>query len=75
MNFFSRVIMAPMKAFWKTPKSGAQTQIRLAVDPELEKTTGKYFENSQEATPSCAARNDETAVWLWQKSVELTNLK
>lgn len=29
--------------FVKTPKSGAQTQIRLAVDPELETVTGKYF--------------------------------
>lgn len=29
--------------FFKSPKSGAQTQIRLACDPELETTTGKYF--------------------------------
>lgn len=31
------------RIFNKTPKSGAQTQIRLAVDPELSMVTGKYF--------------------------------
>lgn len=63
-----------MKVFWRTPKSGAQTQIRLAVDLELESTTGKYFDDCEEATPSCAARDDETAEWLWKKSAELTHL-
>lgn len=29
--------------FMKDAELGAQTQIRLAVDPKLEKTTGKYF--------------------------------
>lgn len=28
---------------FKSAKSGAQTQIRLAVDPDLESTTGRYF--------------------------------
>uniref|UniRef100_A0A1B0GM47 Short-chain dehydrogenase n=1 Tax=Phlebotomus papatasi TaxID=29031 RepID=A0A1B0GM47_PHLPP len=32
-----------LKLFFKTPRSGAQTQIRLAVDPVLEDVTGKYF--------------------------------
>lgn len=66
--------MAPLKSFWKTPKSGAQTQIRLAVDPELECVTGKYFDNCEETTPSYASRDDETAAWLWKKSEELTQL-
>lgn len=29
----------------KTPLEGAQTSVRLAVDPELAKTSGEYFEN------------------------------
>ncbi|XP_054933554.1 retinol dehydrogenase 11-like isoform X1 [Dermacentor andersoni] len=29
----------------KTPQEGAQTSVRLAVDPELEQTSGEYFEN------------------------------
>lgn len=67
--------MTPMKIFFfKTPISGAQTQIRLAVDPELENVTGKYFSDCKEANPSRAARDDETAEWLWKTSEELTGL-
>lgn len=60
--------------FFKTPWEGAQTQIRLAVDPELENVTGKYFSDCKEKTPSRDARNDETATWLWNKSAELVKL-
>lgn len=44
VNPILRTIATPfLPYFFKTPKSGAQTSIRLAVDPELEKVTGKYF--------------------------------
>lgn len=32
-----------MVAFFKSPEEGAQTMIRLAVDPALENVTGQYF--------------------------------
>lgn len=57
---------------FKTIKSGAQTQIRLAVDPELEKVSGKYFRDCKQVEPSSAARDDETAAWLWKMSEDLT---
>lgn len=63
-----------MKMFFKTVEAGAQTQIRLAVDPELEGVTGKYFRDCKQVTPSRAARDDETARWLWNKSEELTQM-
>lgn len=59
---------------FKTATSGAQTQIRLAVDPELEAVTGKYFSDCTEARSSWAANNDETACWLWKTSEEWTGL-
>lgn len=59
---------------FKTAESGAQTQIRLAVDPELENITGKYFSDCTEARISWAARNDETAAWLWKTSEEWTGM-
>lgn len=46
----------------------------LAVDPELEGISGKYFEDCKEKIPSCAARDDATAEWLWNESERLTNL-
>lgn len=57
---------------FKTVESGAQTQIRLAVDLELETVTGKYFADCKEVTPSSAARDDEMAVWLWSESERMT---
>lgn len=62
------------KTFLKTPVEGAQTQIRLAIDPDLETVTGKYFYDCEEHEPASAAKDDETAEWLWKKSVELVNI-
>ena len=59
------------KTFLKTPVEGAQTQIRLAIDPDLETVTGKYFYDCEEHEPSTAAKDDDTAEWLWKKSAEL----
>lgn len=64
-----------LQPFYKTPFEGAQTQIRLAVDPALEGVTGKYFNNLEEEEPSAAAQNDETAAWLWDKSEQMINEK
>lgn len=66
-----RKLMSP---FQKTPFEGAQTQIRVAVDPDLEDVTGKYFSECVEDEMSEAAKNEEIAKWLWDKSVELTKL-
>lgn len=44
INIFIRLFWVPISwAFFKTPEKGAQTSIRLAVDPNLERVTGKYF--------------------------------
>jgi hypothetical protein len=63
-----------MSLFYKSPHDGAQTQIMLAVEPELEKVTGKYFVGCKEANPSDKAKDDEVAKWLWKHSENLTGL-
>lgn len=50
---------------YKTVHEGAQTQIRLAVDPELQDVTGKYFKDCEECVPNASARDLDTAKWLW----------
>ncbi|XP_059612876.1 retinol dehydrogenase 14-like [Phlebotomus argentipes] len=60
--------------FFKTPRNGAQTQIRLAVDPVLEDVTGKYFSDCKEVKPRPQAQDDEMAAWLWAESVKWTKL-
>lgn len=58
----------------KSAELGAQTQIRLAVDPGLEKVTGKYFSNCKVDMESKRAQNDEDAAWLWNESTKWTQL-
>jgi NAD(P)-dependent dehydrogenase (short-subunit alcohol dehydrogenase family) len=75
ISYFNRFFVWPIQwFFFKSAEQGAQTQIMLAVDPALENVTGKYFADCKEKTPSRAARNDETAEWLWKTSEEWTGL-
>lgn len=71
LSFADRLLIPP-KVFMKTPLSGAQTQIMLAVDPDVADVTGKYFADCAVTKESCAARNDETAAWLWEESERIT---
>lgn len=57
-----------LKPFLKTPTEGAQTQIMLAIDPEFQNITGKYYEDCHEVKTSNAAMDSGTAEWLWNKS-------
>lgn len=69
-------MMAPIqKLFYKTPEAGAQTQIMLSVEPELEKTSGVYFVDCAEKEPSATAKDEELGKWLWQQSQELTGVE
>lgn len=60
--------------FYKTIKSGAQTTLACALDPEFKDVTGKYFADCKIAEESKDAQNDETAEWLWRTSEKLTGL-
>lgn len=60
-----KVVLWLLTFFSKTPNAGAQTQIRMAVDPELSNVTGKYFENCRLKEESAKAKDDEMSGWLW----------
>jgi retinol dehydrogenase 13 len=60
--------------FLKTAKQGAQTQITLAIDPDLANVSGKYFDNCKEKKASKRGQDDATAEWLWNKSIEMLKL-
>lgn len=66
------VVMWVFTFFYKTPMAGAQTQIRLAIDPELSQVTGKYFENCRVKEEGSNAKDDKMAEWLWKISEEWT---
>lgn len=70
-----RTVINPfLQYFFKTPASGAQTTLAVTLDPELEKVSGKYFRDCKIVTEGLAARNDETAAWLWDASDKWTKL-
>jgi len=60
--------------FGKTCKSGAQTTLACALDPDLSDVTGKYFSDCKMVDESEDARDDEMAEWLWRTSEKLTGL-
>lgn len=58
-----------------SPEQGAETTIYLAVSPEVEGVSGKYFDQKKAVEPSRIAQDEETARRLWEVSLELTGLK
>jgi retinol dehydrogenase-12 len=60
--------------FFGSPRKGASTLVYLASAPEAADVSGGYFVNSQLATPSLQAQDDELAEELWDTSAELTGL-
>ena len=59
------------KLIFNTPDEGAQTSIYVAVDPDLNEVSGKYFVDCEMANASAESTNDELAEWLWKKSEQL----
>lgn len=63
-----------VKVFYRTIEHGSQTQIMLALEPEVEKVTGKYFGNCEEKEASAKGRDVDMRQWLWKQSEVLTKL-
>lgn len=75
MTWWMKALVWPFLLVAKTPKSGAQTTITVALDPALDGVSGKYFSDSEIINEAAQARDDDTAEWLWNKSAELSGLK
>lgn len=57
-----------------TPHEGAQTQIKVAIDPDLKGITGQYFSQGKVAQPSRYAQNEDDSIWLYKESLKMTDL-
>jgi retinol dehydrogenase-12 len=55
-----------------SPERGARTTLHVATDPGLRGVSGRYFSSCRERSPSQAARDDDTALRLWQISEAMT---
>src|SRR5262245_33028330 len=60
--------------FLKSPARGAETGVYLAISPEVEGLTGKYFVNKHQARSNRQSYDKAAAERLWQISAELTGL-
>ncbi|KAM8719201.1 hypothetical protein ACLKA7_011849 [Drosophila subpalustris] len=58
----------------KTPRAGAQTQLRLALDPALENSSGGYYSDSLRFPLLAWVRDMNTANWLWRENEKLVGL-
>jgi NAD(P)-dependent dehydrogenase (short-subunit alcohol dehydrogenase family) len=56
------------------PKKGARTSIYVALSPEVEGLSGKYFARRKEKKPSAQALSDSAADRLWDISCDYTGL-
>jgi hypothetical protein len=72
---FSETFAPILKIFFRPVEIGVQTQIMVAIDPDLERDTGKYFAYCKATTPAQRAIDYNLAKWLWEKSAELTGLE
>jgi NAD(P)-dependent dehydrogenase (short-subunit alcohol dehydrogenase family) len=55
-----------------TVEDGVKATLRLAISPELEGVTGRYFDRLREARPHRQAEDAEACRRLWQLSEQLT---
>lgn len=69
------MLLAPMTCFLKDPKGGAQTTLFAALDPDLEQVSGLYFSDCKPKDVSSAAKDEKTAIRLWEESEKWTNLQ
>lgn len=67
--------MTPVMWAFKTPKSGAQTSLYAALDPDLELVTGQYFSDCKPADVASAAKDDKTSQFLWSESEKWTGIE
>ncbi|XP_072317193.1 retinol dehydrogenase 13 [Eucyclogobius newberryi] len=68
------LLSLPALLFMKTPHEGSQTTVYCAVTPGLQAKSGAYFSDCAEKEPAPEAKEDKTALKLWNESCRLVGL-
>jgi len=75
-SVLGRIVFEPVKYFcFITPREGAQTSLRLALDASLEGVTGQYFSDCRQTDPAPVALDQKVARDLWELSETVTRLR
>jgi len=67
-------LLAIAKRFMLSSEEGARRIVYLASSPEVEGTTGSYFEKDRVRKPARLAEDDALAARLWSESARLVGL-
>jgi NAD(P)-dependent dehydrogenase (short-subunit alcohol dehydrogenase family) len=59
--------------FFKSPEEGAETSLYLATSPDVEKLSGKFFENKKEIHSKDVTYDESIAKQLWDACIDLSN--
>jgi len=65
------ILQSLLRPFVRTPDDGAATVVHLAISPEVEGVSGRYFKDRKEIAPAPAALDEQTAARLWEISEKL----
>ena len=60
--------------FLKNAKEGCQTTLFVALSPDLEGVSGKYFRNCRESRPNARVFNKQWQMLLWEESKKIAKL-
>jgi NAD(P)-dependent dehydrogenase (short-subunit alcohol dehydrogenase family) len=71
---YAKPFIALAWPFFISARQGASYIVELATRPELQGSSGVYFERDKQVLPAPAARNEALAERLWLVSAELTEL-
>jgi NAD(P)-dependent dehydrogenase (short-subunit alcohol dehydrogenase family) len=68
----TKMVLETFGRSMSTVEEGAEATVRLAVSPELEGVTGRYFDGTREGRADPQAYDEEARKWLWSLSEELS---
>jgi NAD(P)-dependent dehydrogenase (short-subunit alcohol dehydrogenase family) len=71
----TKIVLEEVGRSVDTIQTGTSATVRLAVDPELATTTGKFFDREQETAASPQAYDAEARSALWDLSERLVGAK
>ena len=71
--WWQQPLLQAASVFLKSPEQGAQTSIYLAISPEVEGISSKYYSDCKPKTSSSASYDAEVAKRLWDISQEMTD--
>jgi hypothetical protein len=54
---------------------GAETPVYLSSSPNVDRISGKYFDNCHERAPDEAAEDDKAGTRLWRESEKLAGFE